>query len=80
MRRIMLLLLAIGVVVTMWTMSAYAQTSPGSGPVGWRWFATFGWVYCDNFYNSDWVYWCYSGNYGGAWFRVDPNATGAAMG
>jgi hypothetical protein len=59
------------VVVALLALPATAQ-SWELGLVGWRWLPSFGWSYRDNFYGSDWVYWCYSEHYGGIGSRQAP--------
>ena len=59
------------VVVALLALPATAQ-SREPGLIGWKWLPSFGWSYCDNFYGGDWVYWCYSENYGGYWFKANP--------
>jgi hypothetical protein len=74
-RRIITLLVAtvlVVVVLATGALPASAQVvSYDPGQVGWR-FLSNEWVYCDNFYDNEWVYWCYSELYGGHWFRVSP--------
>jgi hypothetical protein len=74
MRRIITLTLAAALVVVMLAtgpLPANAQLLD-PGPVGWRELPSFGWAYCDNFYDSDHVYWCWHESYGGHWFKVSP--------
>jgi hypothetical protein len=75
MRRITTLIVAtvlVMVVLATGVLPANAQASYDAGTEGSRWLPSHGWVYCDNFYDSEWVYWCYSELYGGHWFRVSP--------
>jgi hypothetical protein len=75
MRRIIIWMVATTlamIVLATGVLPAYAQFSPDPGPTGWR-FLSNKWVYCDNFYDSDHVYWCWDELYGGYWFRVDPH-------
>ncbi len=74
MRRIRLVIAMAAMMATMVALSAPANAQylgvPGE-VIGWRWVPSQGWAYCDNFYDNEYVYWCYSEN-NGDWFRMNP--------
>ncbi len=74
MRRIRSAIAIAAVTATMVALAApaNAQYLGVPGEVGWRLIPSRGWAYCDNFYDSAYVYWCYSENNGGHWFRMSP--------